>query len=57
MEKSNTNIFFKDATQKSAPLVVSGIAIELQPMEPIFDKCPHFREKRGGADRNLAYSE
>ena len=40
-------LFFKDATQKSAPLVVSGIAIELQPTEPIFEKCPHLREKGG----------
>jgi hypothetical protein len=33
MEK---NLFFKDATQKSATLVVGGIAIELQPTWPIF---------------------
>jgi hypothetical protein len=39
--------FFKDATQKSVPLVVSGIAIELQPTEPIFEKSPHLREKGG----------
>jgi hypothetical protein len=41
------NLFFKDATQKSARVVVCGIAIELQPREPIFEKCPHLREKGG----------
>jgi hypothetical protein len=40
-------LFFKDATQKSARVVVCGIAIELQPREPIFEKCPHLREKGG----------
>jgi hypothetical protein len=40
-------VFFKDATQKSAPLVAPGIALELQPTEPIFEKCPHLREKGG----------
>ena len=49
--------FFKDATQKSAPLVVSGIAIELQPTEPIFEKCPHLREKGGVLTQIRAYSE
>jgi hypothetical protein len=38
-------LFFKDATQKSASMVVSGIAIELQPWSPIFEKCSHLREK------------
>ena len=37
--------FFKDATQKSATMVVSGIEIELQPSWPIFEKCSHLREK------------
>jgi hypothetical protein len=41
------NVFFKDATQKSARVVVGGIEIELQPREPIFEKCPHLREKGG----------
>ena len=40
-------LFFKDATQKSASMVVYGIAIELQPWSPIFEKCPHLREKGG----------
>jgi hypothetical protein len=40
-------LFFKDATQKSATMVVGGIAIELQPSWPIFEKCPHLREKGG----------
>jgi hypothetical protein len=28
-------------------LLVSGIAIELQPWSPIFEKCSHLREKGG----------
>jgi hypothetical protein len=40
-------LFFKDATQKSARVVPGGIAIELEPREPIFEKCPHLREKGG----------
>jgi hypothetical protein len=40
-------LFFKDATQKSASVVVDGIEIELQPRRPIFEKCPHLREKGG----------
>jgi len=40
-------IFFKDATQNSASMVVGGIEIELQPWRPIFEKCPHLREKGG----------
>jgi hypothetical protein len=40
-------LFFKDATQKSARVVVFGIVIELQPRKPIFEKCPHLREKGG----------
>ena len=40
-------MFFKDATLKSASMVVSGIVIELQPWSPIFEKCPHLREKGG----------
>ena len=39
--------FFKDATQKSTPLVLGGIAIELEPTEPIIKKCRHLREKGG----------
>jgi hypothetical protein len=40
-------LFFKDATQKSASVVVGGIAVELQPRRPIFEKCSHLREKGG----------
>ena len=45
-------LFFKDATQKSASvvaaaLVAEGIAVELQPRRPIFEKCSHLREKGG----------
>jgi hypothetical protein len=50
-------LFFKGATQKSARVVVGGTEIELQPHEPIFEKCSHLREEGGGADRNLVYSE
>ena len=41
------NFFFKDATQKSARVVLCGIAVELEPREPIFEKCSHLREKGG----------
>jgi hypothetical protein len=47
-----TKLFFKDATQKSACVVRYRIAIESIPREPIFEKCPHLREKGGGADQN-----
>jgi hypothetical protein len=40
-------LFFNDATQKSATMVVLRIAQELQPTWPIFEKCPHLREKGG----------
>ena len=50
-------LFFKDATQKSASMVVSGIAIELQPWSPIFEKCSHLREKGGVLTQIMAYSE
>ena len=46
-------LFFKDAPQKSAFMVVSKIGIELQPWRPIFEKFPHLREKGGGADQSL----
>jgi hypothetical protein len=34
-------------SQKSAPLVQWGIALEFAPTEPIFEKCSHLREKGG----------
>ena len=40
-------LFFKDATQKSASVVEPEIAVEFQPRRPIFEKCPHLREKGG----------
>jgi hypothetical protein len=40
-------LFFKDATQKSARVVAPEIVVEVQPREPIFEKCPHLREKGG----------
>jgi hypothetical protein len=36
-----------DATQKSARVVLRGIEIKMVPREPIFEKCPHLREKGG----------
>jgi hypothetical protein len=39
---------FLSAGPETATLVVGGIAIELlQPTWPIFEKCPHLREKGG----------
>ena len=40
-------LFFKDATQKSASMVPRGIDIKMVPWSPIFEKCPHLREKGG----------
>jgi hypothetical protein len=40
-------MFFKDATQKSARVVAPEIGVEVQPREPVFEKCPHLREKGG----------
>ena len=51
------NLFFKDATQKSATMVASEIAIEVQPSWPIFEKCPHLREKGGVLTKIWAHSE
>ena len=45
--KGGKKLFFNDATQKSATLVLAGIAIELEPTWPIFEKCSHLREKGG----------
>jgi hypothetical protein len=33
--------------QKSASVVQWGIAVEFVPRRPIFEKCPHLREKGG----------
>jgi hypothetical protein len=46
-------LVFKDATQKSASMVLWGIAIELEPWRPIFEKMFSSSRKRGGADPNL----
>jgi hypothetical protein len=40
-------LFFKDATQKSASVVPRGIDIKMVRRRPIFEKCPHLREKGG----------
>ena len=48
---------FKDATQKSATMVLGGIAIELEPSWPIFEKCPHLREKGGVLTKIWAHGE
>ena len=50
-------LFFKDATQKSARVVLGGIAVELEPREPIFEKCPHLREKGGVLTKIWAHGE
>ena len=50
-------LFFKAASQKSAPLVPRGIVVELEPTEPIFVKCSHLREKEGVLTQIRAYSE
>jgi hypothetical protein len=49
------NLFFKDATQKSARVVHWGIAVEFVPREPIFEKCPHLREKGGVLTKSWAH--
>ena len=51
------NLFFKDATQKSAPLVQWRIAVEFVPTEPIFEKCPHLRDKGGVLTKIWAHGE
>jgi hypothetical protein len=45
----DATLFLEDENifQKSARVVVSVTAIELQPREPIFEKCSHLREKGG----------
>jgi hypothetical protein len=42
-------LFFEDENtfQKSATMVLSGIAIEFVSSWPIFEKCSHLREKGG----------
>jgi hypothetical protein len=49
--------FFNDATQKSARVVQWGITIEFVPREPIFEKCPHLREKGGVLTKIWAHGE
>ena len=48
-KKSGPPLFLEDENifQKSASVVVGGIAVELQPRRPIFEKCSHLREKGG----------
>jgi hypothetical protein len=41
------NFFCFGVSQKSASVVLRGIVIELVPRSPIFEKCPHLREKGG----------
>jgi hypothetical protein len=40
-------LVFNDATQKSGSMVQWGIVAEFVPWRPIFEKCPHLREKGG----------
>ena len=51
------NLFFNDATQKSASVVLWGIEIELVPRRPIFEQCSHLREKRGVLTKIWAHGE
>ena len=50
-KKSAPSLFLEDENifQKmtSVVLLVSGIAVELKPRRPIFEKCSHLREKGG----------
>ena len=50
-KKHQHPLFLEDENffQKSASVVLGGIAVELEPRRPIFEKCSHLREK-GGAD-------
>jgi hypothetical protein len=48
---------FKDATQKSARVVLYRIEFWIVPREPIFEKCPHLREKGGVLTEIWAHSE
>ena len=50
-------LFFNDATQKSARVVRCRIYIETVPTWPIFEKCPHLREKGGVLTKIWAHSE
>jgi len=50
-------LFYNDATQKSARVVRCGIEIESVPREPIFEKCPHLREKGGVLTKIWAHGE
>ena len=51
-KKSAPPLFLEDENifQKSASVVVGGIAVRLQLRRPIFEKSSHLREKRKGAD-------
>jgi hypothetical protein len=51
-KKISTPLFLVDENifQKSASVVAPGIALEVQPRRPIFEKNSHLREKGGGAD-------
>jgi hypothetical protein len=44
-------------SQKSASVVRCGIEIESVPRSPIFEKCPHLREKGGVLTKIWAHSE
>jgi hypothetical protein len=50
-------LFFKDATQKSVSMVAPGIAINVQPWSPIFEKFPHLRENGGVLTKIWAHGE
>ena len=51
------NFFCFGVSQKSASVVAPEIEVEVQPREPIFEKCPHLREKGGVLTKIWAHSE
>ena len=51
------NFFCFGVSQKSASVVRCGIEIESVPRSPIFEKCPHLREKGGVLTKIWAHSE
>ena len=41
------NFFRFGVSQKSASVVLGGMAIELVPRRPIFEKCSHLKKMKG----------
>jgi hypothetical protein len=49
--------FYFGVSQKSAFVVPWGIALDLEPRRPIFEKCSHLREKEGVLTQIRAHGE